>query len=145
MGSSNAVNLTDGLDDWLSAAPSSRPARWLCSPTSAATWCLRTTLNCSACPWSANLPCFADRWWRFHWFLWYNAHPAEVFMGEWARWPWARHRHRGDYHSPGAFASLYRGIFILEAVSVVLQVGSYKLRNGKRIFKWRRCITISNS
>jgi phospho-N-acetylmuramoyl-pentapeptide-transferase len=27
------------------------------------------------------------------------------------------------------------GIFILEAVSVILQVGSYKLRNGKRIFK----------
>jgi len=27
------------------------------------------------------------------------------------------------------------GIFILEAVSVMLQVGSYKLRNGKRIFK----------
>ncbi len=27
------------------------------------------------------------------------------------------------------------GIFVLEAVSVILQVGSYKLRNGKRIFK----------
>ena len=27
------------------------------------------------------------------------------------------------------------GIFVMEAVSVILQVGSYKLRNGKRIFK----------
>ena len=27
------------------------------------------------------------------------------------------------------------GVFILEAASVILQVGSYKLRNGKRIFK----------
>lgn len=27
------------------------------------------------------------------------------------------------------------GIFVLEAVSVILQVGSYKLRHGKRIFK----------
>jgi phospho-N-acetylmuramoyl-pentapeptide-transferase len=27
------------------------------------------------------------------------------------------------------------GIFLLEAISVILQVGSYKLRNGKRIFK----------
>jgi phospho-N-acetylmuramoyl-pentapeptide-transferase len=27
------------------------------------------------------------------------------------------------------------GVFVLEALSVILQVGSYKLRNGKRIFK----------
>jgi phospho-N-acetylmuramoyl-pentapeptide-transferase len=27
------------------------------------------------------------------------------------------------------------GVFVMEALSVILQVGSYKLRNGKRIFK----------
>ena len=69
-------------------------------------------------------------------FLWYNAHPAEVFMGD-----------VGSLALGGAIgtvAILIRqelllpfigGIFLLEAVSVILQVGSYKLRNGKRIFK----------
>ena len=69
-------------------------------------------------------------------FLWYNAHPAEIFMGD-----------VGSLALGGAIgtvAVLIRqelllpfigGIFILEAVSVILQVGSYKLRNGKRIFK----------
>jgi phospho-N-acetylmuramoyl-pentapeptide-transferase len=69
-------------------------------------------------------------------FLWYNAHPAEIFMGD-----------VGSLALGGAMAVVavlikqevlllfIGGIFILEAVSVILQVGSYKLRNGKRIFK----------
>jgi phospho-N-acetylmuramoyl-pentapeptide-transferase len=68
-------------------------------------------------------------------FLWYNAHPAEIFMGD-----------VGALGLGGAMAVVavlikqevlllfIGGIFILEAVSVVLQVGSFKLR-GKRIFK----------
>ena len=69
-------------------------------------------------------------------FLWYNAHPAEVFMGD-----------VGSLALGGAIGTLavvikqelllpfIGGVFILEALSVMLQVGSYKLRNGKRIFK----------
>jgi len=68
-------------------------------------------------------------------FLWYNAHPAEVFMGD-----------VGSLALGGAIATVavvirqelllpfIGGIFMLEAVSVLLQVGSYKLRK-KRIFK----------
>jgi phospho-N-acetylmuramoyl-pentapeptide-transferase len=68
-------------------------------------------------------------------FLWYNAHPAEVFMGD-----------VGSLALGGAIATVavvirqelllpfFGGIFLLEAVSVLLQVGSYKLRK-KRIFK----------
>ncbi len=68
-------------------------------------------------------------------FLWYNAHPAEVFMGD-----------VGSLALGGAIASvavvirqelllpLIGGIFVIEACSVILQVGSYKLRK-KRIFK----------
>ena len=68
-------------------------------------------------------------------FLWYNAHPAEVFMGD-----------VGSLALGGAIATVaviirqelllpfIGGIFVLEAISVILQVGSYKLR-GKRIFK----------
>jgi phospho-N-acetylmuramoyl-pentapeptide-transferase len=69
-------------------------------------------------------------------FLWYNAHPAEIFMGD-----------VGSLALGGAIATVavvikqelllpfIGGVFILEAISVILQVGSYKLRGGKRIFK----------
>jgi phospho-N-acetylmuramoyl-pentapeptide-transferase len=68
-------------------------------------------------------------------FLWYNAHPAEIFMGD-----------VGALGLGGAMAAVavlikqevlllfIGGIFVLEAVSVILQVGSFKLR-GKRVFK----------
>ena len=67
-------------------------------------------------------------------FLWYNAHPAEVFMGD-----------VGSLGLGGAMAVIailikqeillmfIGGVFVIEALSVILQVGSYKLR-GKRIF-----------
>ena len=68
-------------------------------------------------------------------FLWYNAHPAEIFMGD-----------VGSLALGGAIGTVaviirqelllpfIGGIFLLEALSVILQVGSYKLRK-KRIFK----------
>jgi phospho-N-acetylmuramoyl-pentapeptide-transferase len=68
-------------------------------------------------------------------FLWYNAHPAEIFMGD-----------VGSLALGGAIGTVaviikqelllpfIGGVFVLEAISVILQVGSYKLRR-KRIFK----------
>ncbi len=69
-------------------------------------------------------------------FLWYNAYPAEVFMGD-----------VGSLSLGGALGSLavitkheivlavVGGIFVAEALSVILQVGYFKLTNGKRIFR----------
>lgn len=68
-------------------------------------------------------------------FLWYNGHPAQVFMGD-----------TGSLALGGILGvsavllkrefllGLVGGIFVAEALSVILQVGSYKLRNKKRIF-----------
>lgn len=68
-------------------------------------------------------------------FLWYNAYPAQVFMGD-----------TGSLALGGAIGMLavctrsevlsviICGIFVLEAVSVILQTSSYKLRGGKRVF-----------
>ncbi len=68
-------------------------------------------------------------------FLWYNAHPAEVFMGD-----------TGSLSLGGAIGVLalmtkkeillviIGGVFVLEALSVIIQVVSYKSR-GKRVFK----------
>jgi phospho-N-acetylmuramoyl-pentapeptide-transferase len=68
-------------------------------------------------------------------FLWYNGYPAQVFMGD-----------TGSLALGGVIgvaAILLRrelllgivgGVFVAETLSVILQVGSYKLRNRKRIF-----------
>ncbi len=68
-------------------------------------------------------------------FLWYNAHPAEMFMGD-----------VGSLALGGAIGTVavilkqeillvsIGGIFLLELLSVILQVGSFKL-TGKRIFR----------
>ena len=68
-------------------------------------------------------------------FLWYNANPAEVFMGDSGSLPLGA--------IIGFLAILAKSeillifiafVFIMETVSVILQVGSYKTR-GKRVFK----------
>ena len=68
-------------------------------------------------------------------FLWYNGYPAQVFMGD-----------TGSLALGGILGvaavllrrevllALTGGVFVAEALSVILQVGSYKLRNKKRIF-----------
>ncbi len=68
-------------------------------------------------------------------FLWYNSHPAQVFMGD------IGSLSLGAIIGVSAvllrreiLLSIIGGIFVAEALSVILQVGSYKLRNKKRIF-----------
>ncbi len=68
-------------------------------------------------------------------FLWYNAHPAEIFMGD-----------VGSLALGGALATvailikqelllvIIGGVFVMEAASVVIQVASFKL-TGKRVFR----------
>lgn len=68
-------------------------------------------------------------------FLWYNSHPAEIFMGD-----------VGSLSLGGSLATvavlakqevvllLIGAVFVIETVSVILQVGSFKL-TGKRIFR----------
>jgi phospho-N-acetylmuramoyl-pentapeptide-transferase len=68
-------------------------------------------------------------------FLWFNSYPAQVFMGDVGALAIGA--------SIGVIAVIVRqevvtlvmgGVFVLETASVILQVGSFKLR-GKRIFK----------
>lgn len=68
-------------------------------------------------------------------FLWYNGYPAQVFMGD-----------TGSLALGGILGvcavllkrelllGIIGGVFVIETLSVILQVGSYKLRNKKRIF-----------
>lgn len=133
---SNAVNLTDGLDGLaigltVIAAGALTVLTYVGSNVELAQY-----LQLGRNPRSSELTIFCGAMTGASLgFLWYNAHPAEIFMGD-----------VGALGLGGAMAVVavlvkqevlllfIGGIFILEAVSVMLQVGSFKLR-GKRIFK----------
>ena len=69
-------------------------------------------------------------------FLWFNAYPAQVFMGDVGALA------LGSVLGTVALATkqeillaLVGGLFVVEALSVILQVGFFKISNGKRIFR----------
>ncbi len=135
-GAANAVNLTDGLDGlaigsllivWAAftvltyAAGHAIVAVYLAIPNVKGVGEL--TIFCGAVV-GASLG-----------FLWFNSHPAEVFMGDVGSMALGG--------ALGAVAVLIKqelllliagGLFVVEALSVILQVGSFKLR-GRRIFR----------
>jgi len=136
VGTSNAVNLTDGLDGLaigctIIAAGALAVLTYVSGHVVFADY-----LELQRMPMVGELTVFCGSMVGASiGFLWYNAHPAEIFMGD-----------VGSLALGGAIGTVaiiirqelllvfIGGIFILEAVSVILQVGSYKLRK-KRIFK----------
>ena len=136
VGSSNAVNLTDGLDGLAIglvgiAATANAVIVYLGGNKIIADY-----LKILYIPGSGELAIFCGAMLGASLgFLWYNTHPAEVFMGD-----------VGSLSLGGALGTLAvvtkhelilvitGGIFVMETVSVILQVASYKLR-GKRLFR----------
>src|SRR5688500_19822303 len=136
VGASNAVNLTDGLDGLAIstfgvAAAAFTALAYVTGHAVLAVYLLlvrfqpagELTIFCGALV-GASLG-----------FLWYNSYPADIFMGD-----------VGSLALGGALGTIallikqafvlvmIGGIFVLEAASVVLQVGSFKL-TGKRVFR----------
>lgn len=121
VGFSNAVNLTDGLDG-------------LVSGTAAIAFGAFAVLAWNQHQYDVSIFSVAVVG-AVLGFLVFNAHPAKVFMGD-----------TGSLALGGAIASIalltklelllviIGGVFVIETLSVILQVGSFKLR-GKRIFK----------
>jgi phospho-N-acetylmuramoyl-pentapeptide-transferase len=136
VGSSNAVNLTDGLDGLaigctIIAAGALTVLTYVSGHAVFADY-----LELQRMPLVGEVTIFCGSMVGASiGFLWYNAHPAEVFMGD-----------VGSLALGGAIGTVavvirqelllpfIGGIFVIEALSVILQVGSYKLRK-KRIFK----------
>jgi phospho-N-acetylmuramoyl-pentapeptide-transferase len=138
-GWSNAVNLTDGQDGLASGACAMAFAAYVvvgvwqygqsCG-TSATPGCyqVRDPLDLAVVAAAVMGACFG--------FLWWNAAPAKIMMGD-----------TGALGLGGAFAGLsictrtealaavIGGLFLMELFSVIIQVGSFKLRKGKRVFK----------
>jgi phospho-N-acetylmuramoyl-pentapeptide-transferase len=136
-GSSNAVNLTDGLDGLAIGCTIIAAGALTVLTYVSGHVVFSDYLELQRMPLVSELTIFCGSMVGGSiGFLWYNAHPAEVFMGD-----------TGSLALGGAIGTVavvikqelllpfIGGVFILELMSVVLQVGSYKLRNGKRIFK----------
>src|SRR5579859_62259 len=136
VGSSNAVNLTDGLDGLAIGCVVITGSALTVLTYVSGHATLSQYLDVEHFPPAAELTIFCGAMVGASLgFLWYNAYPAEIFMGD-----------VGSLSLGGAIASVavvikqelllpfIGGIFVIEALSVILQVGSYKLRR-KRIFK----------
>ncbi len=136
VGSSNAVNLTDGLDGLatgcvLVAAGALTVLTYVTSHARFAEY-----LELQRIPAVGELTVFCGSLIGASLgFLWYNAHPAELFMGD-----------VGSLALGGAIGVVaviikqeilllsVGGVFVLEALSVIVQVASFKLR-GKRVLR----------
>ncbi len=137
VGSSNSVNLADGLDGLAIGLTliSSSAFIVLCYVVGRADW--SEFLNIVRVPAAAELTVFTGAMaGACLGFLWFNCHPAQIFMGD------AGALSLGG--TIGIIAILIKqefllfmvaGVFILEAISVLLQVSYFKLTGGKRIFK----------
>jgi phospho-N-acetylmuramoyl-pentapeptide-transferase len=136
VGSSNAVNITDGLDGLaIGLMVISAGALTVLAYTSGNRE-FANYLQLARNPRTAELTIFCGSMTGAALgFLWWNAHPADVFMGD-----------VGSLSLGGAMGVVavlikqeillifIAGMFVIELLSVILQVGSYKLRK-KRIFK----------
>ena len=133
---SNAVNLTDGLDGLASGCSVATGITYAILAVLAGNWLIADGLNIPFHPAANEISVFMMAVvGACLGFLWYNCYPAKVFMGD-----------TGSLALGGAFGMaavctaqeilfiVIGGVFVMEATSVVLQVGSFKLRHGKRIF-----------
>lgn len=136
VGTSNAVNLTDGLDG-LAILPTVMVASALAIfAYVAGHFYFSKYLGVPYVPGSGELTVFcAAIVGAGLGFLWFNAYPAEVFMGDVGALALGA--------ALGVVAVIVRqeivlfimgGVFVIETISVMLQVGSFKL-TGKRIFR----------
>jgi len=137
VGTANAVNFTDGLDGLAIGLTGIVIGTFSLLAYAAGNIVIARYLGTPSIPGAGELAVFALAGvGAALGFLWFNAHPAEVFMGD-----------VGSMALGGAIGTLAvvtkqelllvlaGGIFVAEALSVILQVGSYRYRGGKRVFR----------
>jgi phospho-N-acetylmuramoyl-pentapeptide-transferase len=136
VGASNAVNLTDGLDGLAIGLTIICGGALTVLAYVAGHREMAIYLDIARVPEAAELTVFCGTLVGASLaFLWYNSHPAEIFMGD-----------VGSLALGGAMGTIailvkqeilllfVGGVFVAEVLSVIIQVGSYKLR-GRRVFK----------
>ncbi|AFV89104.1 MAG: phospho-N-acetylmuramoyl-pentapeptide-transferase [Acidipropionibacterium acidipropionici] len=138
-GASNAVNLTDGLDGLAPGAATMVFAaytllslwqfnQWCSNEATARCYTVRDPHDLAVVALALTGACFG--------FLWWNAKPAKIFLGD-----------TGSLAIGGAVAGLavlsrtelllaiIGGLFVIETLSVMIQVSVFKVTHGKRVFK----------
>jgi phospho-N-acetylmuramoyl-pentapeptide-transferase len=138
-GFSNAVNLTDGLDGLATGASGLvfgaytlvniwQNNQWCERVHTSTCYAVRDPLDLAVVAAALTGACFG--------FLWWNASPARIFMGD-----------TGSLALGGALAGLavltrtelllvlLGGLFVIQTMSVILQVGFFKATKGKRLFR----------
>ena len=137
VGSTNAVNLTDGLDGLAIGTSNSVASAYLLMAYVAGHYKFAQYLQVPYVNGSGELAVFCGCLLGAGLgFLWFNCHPAKVFMGD-----------TGSLALGGAISMvavlikqelaliIVGGVFVMEALSVLLQVAYFKLSGGKRIFR----------
>jgi phospho-N-acetylmuramoyl-pentapeptide-transferase len=137
VGASNAVNLTDGLDGLAIGPVSIAAATYMVFAYIAGHVKIANYLQISYVPGSGELTIFCGAMAGAGLgFLWFNAYPAQVFMGD-----------TGSLSLGGALGTLavitkqeillalVGGLFVIEALSVIFQVSFFKITHGRRIFR----------
>ena len=136
VGATNAVNLTDGLDGLAISTFGVAAAAFTALAYVTGHAVLADYLLLVRFPPAGELTVFCGALVGASLgFLWYNSYPAEIFMGD-----------VGSLALGGALGTvailikqelllpIVGGVFVIEALSVIVQVGSFKLR-GQRVFK----------
>jgi phospho-N-acetylmuramoyl-pentapeptide-transferase len=141
---SNAVNLTDGMDGLAAGCTgiATMVLAILCyvasetmSMTSQVTWA--SYLLLPAIPQAGELTIFYTALvGAVLGFLWFNCHPAQVFMGDVGSLPLGAAMGYGALVTRNEILLLIiGGVFMLELFSVILQVSFFKYTGGKRLFR----------
>lgn len=136
VGSSNAVNLTDGLDGLVIGPVITCAVALLVLSYVTGNVVVAKYLYYHTVPGSGEITVFlASLIGSSVGFLWYNAWPAQVFMGDSGALP------LGGILGAVAMITgheilliIMGGVFVVEALSVIIQVGSFKIRQ-KRVFR----------
>jgi phospho-N-acetylmuramoyl-pentapeptide-transferase len=138
-GASNGVNLTDGLDGLATGACTMvfgaytlvniwQNNQWCAISPGPTCYEVRDPLDLAVVAAALTGACFG--------FLWWNASPAKIFMGD-----------TGSLSLGGALAGLailtrtefllliVGGLFVIQTLSVILQVGYFKATGGRRLFR----------
>ncbi|MGW8286628.1 MAG: phospho-N-acetylmuramoyl-pentapeptide-transferase [Desulfobulbales bacterium] len=136
VGSSNAVNLTDGLDGLAAGPIIITGSVYLIFSYLAGHAVLADYLQIPYVPGAGEIAVYCGALVGSSLgFLWFNAYPAQMFMGDVGSLAMGG--------TLGAIAIITKqemllaivgGIFVMEALSVIIQVGFFKISGGKRVF-----------
>jgi phospho-N-acetylmuramoyl-pentapeptide-transferase len=137
VGTSNAVNLTDGLDGLAIGPVTIAAATYVVLSYVAGHIKIADYLQIQYVAGSGELAVFCGAVVGAGMgFLWYNTYPAQIFMGDVGSLPLG-----GGLGAVAVMTkheillALVGGIFVLEALSVIFQVGFFKVSNGRRILR----------